>query len=110
MAAPAYLEMKRQSVIAALAEPDKLSPTSPYYIGSFSFFPVDGDDSRDQGFYFVVAPALRKLEKRGELKETSRFRVTLIGLPRTGPAPGGQDDPIAIREVRFLDVPDRTKP
>jgi hypothetical protein len=95
---------------AILAEPAKLTPASPYYVGSFSFFPVDGDDGREQGFYFALAPVLRRLAKREELSDTQTFRVTVVGLPRSGRKPGRQDDTIAIGEVRFLEVPDPSSP
>lgn len=65
-------------------EPEDLDPTllsaeSPHYVGSFKFFPTEGEV---QSFTLTPAAALQRLARRDELGELRSLRVTLIGLPR----------------------------
>jgi hypothetical protein len=88
-----------------LEAPEKLTPAHLSYIGSFSLYPIDGDDGREQGFYFALAPVLQRLAKKEKLDDLARLRITILGIPRTNPVTGRQEDTIPMDEVKLVEVP-----
>jgi hypothetical protein len=75
-----------------------MSTRSPYYLGSFAFFPVTGPQAT---FPFRPGPTLRRLAKRHELDPARPLRVTLIGIPRQG---DGKNVPPPETGVPFSEV------
>ena len=64
-------------------DPAQLTPQSPYYAGSFAFFPKSGVE---QAFYLPnVDQVLRKQAQANKFDYTKPLRVTIVGIPGSTP-------------------------
>ena len=81
---------------------ERPSAQSPHYVGSFSFFPAEGEELN---FNLSPTATLKRLAERGELGEARALKVTLVGIPRKA-----SEDKPATGGVRFSEVSLRGTP
>ena len=86
---------------------DLLSYKSPYYVGSFSFFPASG---KEQSYYLSPGPAFKRLSQRRELEKDQRLTLTFVGIPRRDREGHFGSDGISVpfSEVSLSAVPPRS--
>jgi hypothetical protein len=93
-------------VLVNLPEADASTPLDdPHYVGESAFFPMGADAyGREGSFVFDAGRTLAELPAEGRLTADGGLDVTLVLVPREGPAPEGGDGEISFDGVRLQAV------